>query len=152
MKRTVSPIMEYIGVNISERESGTERTKKRKKRESVICVTTRGRNCYCSTSSRRYTDFCRATITRGIFIQALTWPVLSRRQNTQHFTIYQSELALQNTGNWLPSRRRAHLERIFLNSKYAKKRDILSTKRECGMTLKKREFTPESGTVDTYVE
>ena len=46
---------------------------------------------------------------------------------------------------------RAHLERIFSNSKYAKKkRDILSQKRESGMTLKKREFTPKSGTVDTY--
>ena len=45
---------------------------------------------------------------------------------------------------------RAHLEHIFSNSKYAKKRDILSQKRESGMTLKKREFTPESGTVDTY--
>ena len=32
---------------------------------------------------------------------------------------------------------RAHLERIFSNSKYAKKRDILSQKRESGMTLKK---------------
>ena len=31
------------------------------------------------------------------------------------------------------------------------KRDILSEKRESGMALKKREFTPESGTVDTYV-
>ena len=32
-----------------------------------------------------------------------------------------------------------------------KKQDILSQERESGMTLKKREFTPESGTVDTYV-
>ena len=32
-----------------------------------------------------------------------------------------------------------------------KKRDILSEKRESGMALKKREFTSESGTVDTYV-
>ena len=31
-----------------------------------------------------------------------------------------------------------------------KKRDILSEKRESGMSLKKREFTPESGNVDTY--
>ena len=31
-----------------------------------------------------------------------------------------------------------------------KKRDFLSEKRESGMTLKKREFTPESGSVDTY--
>ena len=39
----------------------------------------------------------------------------------------------------------------FSNSKYAKKkRDFLSEKRESGMRLKKREFTPESGSVDTY--
>ena len=31
-----------------------------------------------------------------------------------------------------------------------KKRDFLSEKRESGKTLKKREFTPESGSVDTY--
>ena len=34
--------------------------------------------------------------------------------------------------------------------KYAKKRDILSEKRENGMALKKRDFMPESGNVDTY--
>ena len=38
---------------------------------------------------------------------------------------------------------RAYKARIFSNSKYAKKRDILSEKRESGMVLKKREFTPE---------
>ena len=42
------------------------------------------------------------------------------------------------------------MECIFSKSKYAKKRDILSEKRESGMALKKREFTPESGNVDTY--
>ena len=41
-----------IGVNISERKSGTERTKKRKKRELVCFPTARGSNWYCSTSSR----------------------------------------------------------------------------------------------------
>ena len=46
---------------------------------------------------------------------------------------------------------RAHLERIFPNSKYAKKRDILSEKRGSGMALKTREFMPEIGNVDTYV-
>ena len=56
-----------IGVNISEQKSGTERTKKCKKREFVFCFTTRGRNRYCSTPFRRYTDFARATITRDIF-------------------------------------------------------------------------------------
>ena len=31
-----------------------------------------------------------------------------------------------------------------------KKQDILSEKRESGMALKKRKFTPESGNVDSY--
>ena len=38
----------------------------------------------------------------------------------------------------------------FFQLEIRKKRDILSEKRESGMTLKKREFTPESGNVDTY--
>ena len=45
---------------------------------------------------------------------------------------------------------RSHKAHFFSKSKYAKKLDILSKKRESGMTPKKREFTPESGSVDTY--
>ena len=46
---------------------------------------------------------------------------------------------------------RAHLERIFFQLEIrTKKRDILNQKRESGMTLKKREFMPEGGSVDTY--
>ena len=47
--------------------------------------------------------------------------------------------------------KRAHRVHFFPTRNTPKKRDILSEKRESGMTLKKREFTPESGTVDTYV-
>ena len=53
----------HVGVNISERKSGTERTKKHKKRELVCYTTASGRNWYCSTSSRdsrRYTDFAQS--------------------------------------------------------------------------------------------
>ena len=39
---------------------------------------------------------------------------------------------------------------FFQTRNTQKKRDFLSEKRESGMTLKKREFTPESGSVDTY--
>ena len=46
--------------------------------------------------------------------------------------------------------KRAHRVHFF-NRNTPKKRDILSEKRESGMALKNREFTPESGTVDTYV-
>ena len=42
------------------------------------------------------------------------------------------------------------MERIFPTRNTQNKRDILSEKRESGMALKKREFTPESGNVDTY--
>ena len=38
------------------------------------------------------------------------------------------------------------MDRIFLQLKICKKRDILSEKQESGTTLKKLEFTPESGT------
>ena len=37
---------------------------------------------------------------------------------------------------------------IFQFEILQKKRDILSEKRESGMVLKKREFTPESGNID----
>ena len=40
---------------------------------------------------------------------------------------------------------------FFSTRNTPKKRYILSEKRESGMALKKRAFTPESGTVDTYV-
>ena len=65
------PTNHSIGVNISERKSGTKRTKKRKKLE-VIFFHRQGRIWYCSTSSRRYTDFARATITRAVL--RLIWP------------------------------------------------------------------------------
>ena len=57
-----------IGVNISERKSGTERTKKRKKLELVFPPPTRGHNWYVSISSRHYMDFAKVTITWDIFI------------------------------------------------------------------------------------
>ena len=47
--------------------------------------------------------------------------------------------------------KRAHRVHFFQLEIRQKKRYILSEKRESGMALKKHEFTPESGTVDTYV-
>ena len=46
---------------------------------------------------------------------------------------------------------RAHKAHFFKLEICKKKQDILSEKRESGMALKKREFTSESGNVDTYV-
>ena len=112
-----------------------------------------------SKSPVRFMDFARATITRDIFIPSPTQFGLSRsltnRQNTLHFTSFKSDLALPSTGSWLPSRlsstfktlKRAHRVHFFQLELRKKKRDILSEKRESGMALKKREFTPESGTV-----
>ena len=59
-----TPRNKITGVNMSARKSGTERTKKRKKRELVFFPTARGRNWYGSPSSRRYADFAQSTITR----------------------------------------------------------------------------------------
>ena len=48
----------------------------------------------------------------------------------------QSEIALPSSGSWLPSRPSStrrwaeRIQRIFSNSKYAKKRDISSEKRD----------------------
>ena len=58
----------------------TERTKNHKKREFIIFPTTRGRNWYCGTSSRRYTDFPGA-----IAFRAAMRPGLSRS------TIFQTD-------------------------------------------------------------
>ena len=46
--------------------------------------------------------------------------------------------------------KRAHRVHFFQLEIRQKKRDILSEKQESGMALTKLEFTPESGTVDTY--
>ena len=45
---------------------------------------------------------------------------------------------------------RAHRVHFFKLEIPRKKRDILSEKRESRMVLKKSEFTPESGSVDTF--
>ena len=63
---------------------------------------------YIAYRSVRHMDFARATITRDIFFQSPTQCGINRsltnRQNTQHLTSLKSELALPNTGSWLPSR------------------------------------------------
>ena len=111
-----APIMYSIGVNIRERKSGTERTKKRKKRELGFCSTARGHN----------TDFARATLP-GLSRTGKTLTILQTDTwHDQMVNLYyeiglhrfriidvpgcnnmlptsQRELALPSTGNWLPS-------------------------------------------------
>ena len=108
---------------------------------------------YIAYRSVRYMYFSRATITRDIFITSPTQCGLSRsltnRQNTQHFTSLKREFALPSTGSCMVAEssefhltlKRAH---IFYYSAFfptrnrptPKKRDILSVKRESGMTQK----------------
>ena len=86
-KRSLCTLDNVIGVDISERKKAGQSGRKS---VSWYFSAARGRNWYCSTSSRRYTDFARATITRDIFIRALRGPGLGRsltnRQNTHNFT------------------------------------------------------------------
>ena len=128
------PVTKCIGVNISERKSGTERTKNRKKRESVFfCnggVTGTVEQCLDATricpsydnlgylypgpySARAKLQLNKqAKLTR--FYKQIhgtikwTYGDLVLR-NTQFLVVMmlptsQSELALPSTGSWLPSR------------------------------------------------
>ena len=114
---------------------------------------------YGRTSSRRYTDFERATITLDIFIPGPTQPGLSRslKQTGKHTTFYNFAERISFAEHWklVAESSEFHLTPIrahrahFSNFRYAKKRDTLSEKRESGMALNKRWFTPDSGNVDT---
>ena len=113
-----------------------------------------------SPTSVRYMDFARATITRDISIPGPMQCGLSRsltnRQNTQHFTSLKRVLALPSTGSWLPSRLSSTwrwkelIECIFSTRNRPKKAEHFKWKAGKRDSAKKREFTPESGTVDTY--
>ena len=105
-------------------------------------------------------DFARATITRDIFIPGPMKCGLSRSlKQAKHATFCQIEEGISFAEHWklvaessefhlmLKRAHRVHFLQLEISPK---KRDILSEKRESGTTLKKREFTPESGTVDTY--
>ena len=61
LPRHSSNIDSYICVNISERKAGQSGRKSVKAGVSMYS-TARGHKLYCSTSSRRYTDFARATV------------------------------------------------------------------------------------------
>ena len=95
-----------MGVNISERKSGTERTKKRKKRELVCFLTARGATeyMYC-LQIRAIHGFCTSYDPRDIFIPGPTQYGLSRSKTHNILQVsLKRELALPSTGSWLPSR------------------------------------------------
>ena len=137
-----------IGVNISERKSGTERTIKRKKRESV--------------KKKSPPGFFPSYDNPGYHYPALTWPRTESQVNKQakHTTFYNLSERISIAEQWKLvaessefhfTLSRAHILCAFFPTRNTqKKRDILRKKRESGMTLKKRECTPESDTVDTY--
>ena len=117
---------------------------------------------YIAYGSVRYMDFARVTITRDIFIPSPTQCGLSRSLTNRqtHTTFYKFEEGVSFAEHWKLvaessefhlTLKRALRVHFFPTRNTQKKRDILSEKRESGMALKKREFTPESGTVDTYV-
>ena len=91
----------YIGVNINERKSGTEPTKKRKKRELVCFSHRQGAQRSTSPRSVRYMDFARATITRDIFIPGPTQCGLSRiNKQAKHTTIYKFAEGIGFAEHW----------------------------------------------------
>ena len=81
------------------------------------------------------------------------------KKQAKHTTLYKFEEGISFAEHWKLvaelsefhlTLKRVHRMHFFQLDIRQKKRDILSEKRESGMALKRREFTPESGTVDTY--
>ena len=150
-----------VGVNISERKSGTERTKKRKKRELVCFPTSRGRNGVHRLRISAIHGVCPTYDNSG-YLYPGPYAVRTMSQlnkQAKHTTFYKFEEGICFFEHWKLvaessefhlTLKRAHIVHFFPTRNTHKKRDILSGKRESGMALKKREFTPESGTVDTY--
>ena len=79
---------------------------------------------------------------------------MSQRQITQHFYNFAERISFAEHWKLVAESSEFHLTlnkaHFFQLEIRKKKRDILSEKRESGMALKKLEFTPESGNVDTY--
>ena len=85
--------------------------------------------------------------------------MLTKSQQAKHTIFYKFEQGISFAEHWKLvaessefhlTLKIAHRVHFFQLEIRPKKRDILSEKRESGMALKKREFTPESGNVDTY--
>ena len=102
-------------------------------------------NWYCSTLSRHYMYFARVTITWDIFITGPTRPGLTK-QNTYNFARqisfaeHRKVVAVSSEFHFMLSR--AH----FFQLETRKKSGTVKS----GKAIKKLEFMPESGNVDTY--
>ena len=71
----IMQIITWCQVSTSANENAGQSGRKSVKKTGLsIFFTARGCNWYCSTSSRRYTDFARASITRNIFIRCSMQP------------------------------------------------------------------------------
>ena len=126
-----SSAVSSIGVNLSQRKSGTERTKKRKKRELDFFLTNRG--APCKTTGKR-TQFYK-----NIHETVKWWSCITKYTVSESLISLfvscndvlptsQSALALLSTWSWLPSRLNStlrwaeHKKRIFFQLKYAHKK------------------------------
>ena len=80
-----------IGVNIRERKSGTERTKRRKKRELVLSPTARGRawftlHVFCPIYDNPGESQPRISLSRALRGPDQSDPSQPNRKNTHNFT------------------------------------------------------------------
>ena len=151
----------YIGVNISERKSGTERTKKRQKRELVFFTTRGATGTGVHRLDRPNSGYLHPGPTRpGLnrhkhnILQTHTWHdkmvilyyEMQFQNNRTSFAERWKQVAESSEFHWTLSR--AHRAR-FSDSKYATQKAGQAGKRDGAK--KKPEFTRESGNVDTYV-
>ena len=134
-----------------------QRTKKRDradekalKAELGFFFTAKVRNVYCSTSSRRYTDFARDTINCDNFIRSPTqakhikvYIFAERIWFAEHWKLFAESSEFDLT---LSRANRAHFFQLEIRKKAG------HFKRKAGKRdgPKNREFTPERGNVDTY--
>ena len=112
-----------IVVNISVRKSGTERTKKHKKRELVFCPTASGRNSYCSTPLN---GICPSYDNPG-YLYPGPYAALTKSQlykQAKHTQVYNFAERISFAEHWKLVAKssefhltlsRVHLERIFSN-------------------------------------
>ena len=142
-----------IGVNISERKSGTERKKKREKREVVCFPTARGRN-----GVHRLYGYCPSYDNPG-YLYPGPYAVRTKSQHirpnkqAKHTTFYTFEEGISFSEHWKLvaessefhlTLKRAHIVHFFQLEIRQKKRDILSENRESGIALKSVSLRPKA--------
>ena len=87
-------------------KAGQSGRKSVKSWSSYFLSATRGRNWYCSTSSRRYTDFARRTITRDIFNPG---PTRNKQAKTHTFFNFAERISFAEHGKMVAESSEFHL-------------------------------------------